>query len=343
MMKIFHLLIAVLIVCVPLSFGKVAQAETSNVRIADQFGLSYLPVYVALTQGLFQKRFEQAGLSGTKVSEIKIASGAAANNALLSGNADLVLGGLTGMFIFHDKTYGTPLEVRGAVSICDSPIFLNTSNPRIRSVKDFTASDRIAMTAPSGTTHAFIFQMAVAQALGQENRHKFDTLAVGLPHADATVALLSGHEPRTHSSTAPFIFEQLADPKVHTIYNSYDVVGGQETLIVAYTTKKWKTENPKTYLATVAALEDAMEFIRENKRDAARIFVDYTQSKFSVDEVYEWLQAKDKKGRPMVHYSPVPRRALILAEYMYQEGILTRQPTSWKDYFWNNLHSLPGS
>ncbi|MGH7486111.1 MAG: hypothetical protein ACREMY_10995, partial [bacterium] len=48
------------------TLGGTAWAETDEVRIADQFGLSYLPVYVALDQELFRKRFEAAGLSGTK-------------------------------------------------------------------------------------------------------------------------------------------------------------------------------------------------------------------------------------------------------------------------------------
>ncbi|HET8609801.1 MAG TPA: hypothetical protein VFM11_08685, partial [Burkholderiales bacterium] len=215
-MKTLRVLTAALAASVALSFAGIARAETGNVRIADQFGLSYLPVYVALKQHLFQKRFEEAGLKGTKVTELKIASGAAANDALLSGNADLVLGGLTGMYILHGKTYGTPLEVRGAAAICDSPIFLNTINPRIKSIKDLTSNDRVAMTAAKGTTHSFIFQLAVAQAFGWDNRHKLDTLAVGMRHPDATVSLLNDREPRTHSSTVPYIFEELANPHVHT-------------------------------------------------------------------------------------------------------------------------------
>ena len=74
------------------AFGNAAGAETREVRIADQFGLSYLPVYVALSEQMFRKRFDAAGLRDVKVTELKIASGSAANDALLSENADLVLG-----------------------------------------------------------------------------------------------------------------------------------------------------------------------------------------------------------------------------------------------------------
>ena len=326
-----------------LAAAPVAHAETTDVRIADQFGLSYLPVYVALDRKMFEQSFAAAGLKDTKVTELKIASGAAANDALLSGNADLVLGGLTGMYILADKTRGTPLEVRGAIAICDSPIYLTTINPRIKSIADLTDTDRISMTAAKGTTHSFILELATAQKLGWNNRHKFDKLAVGMRHPDATVALLSDREPRTHSSTVPFLFEELADPRVHVVYDSYDVVGGRQTLIVAYTTRKWKTENPKTYAATMKALTDAMAFIEKDPAEAAKIYVEHTNSKLAADKVANWLVQKDAKGRPINYYSPAPSRALVLADYMYRDKLLSRKPQSWKDYFWDNLYKLPGS
>ena len=325
------------------AFGNAAGAETREVRIADQFGLSYLPVYVALSEQMFRKRFDAAGLRDVKVTELKIASGSAANDALLSENADLVLGGLTGMFILADKTRGTPLEVRGAMAISDSPIYLTTINPRIKSITDFTDTDRVSMPAAKGTTHSFIFELATAQALGWENRHKLDALAVGMRHPDATVALLNDREPRTHSSTVPFLFQELENPRVHVVYDSYDVVGGRQTLIVAYTTHKWKTENPKVYEATVAALEDAMAFIDKDNMAAARIYVEHTKSKLGAEQVARWLQQKDAKGRLLNDYNAAPSRSLMLADYMYKDKLLARKPESWKDYFWDNLYSLPGS
>ena len=326
-----------------LSLANPASAETSDVRIADQFGLSYLPVYVALDRHLFEQHLAAAGLKDTKVTELKIASGSAANDALLSGNADLVLGGLTGMFILADKTRGTPLEVRGAIAVCDSPIYLTTINPRIKSLSDFTDGDRISMPAAKGTTHSFILELATAEKLGWDQRHKLDALAVGMRHPDATVALLNDREPRTHSSTVPFLFEELANPRVHVVYNSYDIVGGRQTLIVGYTTRKWKTENPKTYKATMDALADAMAFIEEHPADAAKIYVEHTNARMAPEQVAKWLAEKDDKGRELNYYSAVPTRSRMLADYMYKDKLLSRAPSSWEDYFWENLYSLPGS
>ena len=102
-------------------------------------------------------------------------------------------------------------------------------------MKDFQDIDRIAMTAGRGTQHAVILQMAAASAFGWDNREKLDALAVGISHPDGVVGLLSGGGSfKTHATTVPFIQMELADPKVRTLFTSYDVIGSRHTLIVAY-------------------------------------------------------------------------------------------------------------
>ena len=133
------------------------------------------------------------------------------------------------------------------MAIADSPIYYNTVDPRIRSVKDFQETDRIAMTAGKGTQHAVILQMAAASAFGWENREKLDALAVGISHPDGVVGLLSGGGSfRTHATTVPFIQMELADPKVRTLFSSYDVIGSRHTLIVAYAPERWRRESPRS-------------------------------------------------------------------------------------------------
>ena len=130
------------------------------------------------------------------------------------------------------------------------------------------------MTAGKGTQHAVILQMAAASAFGWENREKLDALAVGISHPDGVVGLLSGGGSfKTHATTVPFIQMELADPKVRTLFTSYDVVGGRHTLIVAYAPERWRKENPKLYQATYAALAEAMKIIRRTRARAAELFL----------------------------------------------------------------------
>ena len=62
---------------------------------------------------------------------------------------------------------------------------------------------------------------------------------------------------------------ELADPKVRTLFTSYDVIGSRHTLIVAYAPERWRREAPKLYQATFAALAEAMDIIRKDTRAAA--------------------------------------------------------------------------
>ena len=72
-----------------------AMAQETTVRIAQQFGLAYLPLIVAIDGKLIEKQGEKLGLAGTKVEVATIASGAAVNDALISGSIDVAMAGST--------------------------------------------------------------------------------------------------------------------------------------------------------------------------------------------------------------------------------------------------------
>jgi NitT/TauT family transport system substrate-binding protein len=328
-----------LLICsafVSLLLNQHAIAETSEVRIAQGFGLAYLPIDVMVDQKLLEKHARAMGLDNVKAKLVTVGSGATATDALISNSVDVATGGVTVLLSLWDKTEG---KVRGIMAICDSPMVLISDKPRIKSIGDFTEKDRIAMPAARGSHHAIWIEMEVAKALGWNNRHKLDNLFVTMKHPDATIALLSGKNiVDGHSSTVPFLFEELNDKQLHKVASSYDVAGGRHTLIVAYTTEKWKNENSKTYAALVAALKDAMNYINHNKRAAAALYVRFEKSKLSVDQVTKMLQQEDK-----IYFSPTPSRTMVWAKYMRKDGLLKGNPHSWKDFFWENIYDLPGT
>ena len=312
--------------------------ETKEVRIVQQFGLSYLPLHVAVEQKLIEKHAKAAGLGDLKVTLSKLGSGAAVNDALISGSVDIALGGTTVLMTIWDKSKGRG-DIKGLMAFCDTPMVITTIDPRIKSIRDYREGDRIAMTAARGTHHSISLQMAAAKAFGFENRNRLDNLTVGMSHPDAMIALLSGnHEVKSHSATVPFLQQELADPRVRAVLNSYDVAGGRHTLIVAYNTTRWKTENPRTYAAVAAAFEEAMAFINANKRAAADIYLKAEKSKLSADEVHKILENENA-----IYFSPTPSRVTVWADYMSKVGLLSNKPSSWKDFFFENVHAKPGS
>jgi len=175
--------------------------------------------------------------------------------------------------------------------------------------------------------------IAHRQAEDRAASRRLDPSVVGM------IAILSPHhEIRTHAATIPFLFQELRDPRVHTVINSYDVVGGRHTVAVVYNTEKWKSENPKSYQAVADALTEAMEWIAANKREAAELYVRIEKTQLTADDVYGYLQQEDK-----VLYSPTPSRMMVHAEFMHKIGSLKNMPESWKDLFFENVHDRPGS
>jgi NitT/TauT family transport system substrate-binding protein len=314
-----------------------AQAQ-SKVRIAQQFGLSYLPLHIALELRLIEKHAKELGEADAIVEVVRLTSGTAVNDAILSGSIDVAMAGLTVLLNLHDKTVGQN-SVKGMMAIADSPIYFNTTDPRIKSVKDFQDTDRIAMTAGKGTQHAVILQMAAASAFGWENREKLDALAVGISHPDGVVGLLSGGGSfKTHATTVPFIQMELADPKVRTLLTSYDVIGSRHTLIVAYAPERWRRETPKLYQATFAALSEAMEIIHKDTRAAAELFLRREPSKLGLEAIHALIG--DEK---MLYYTPVPTGVIAYADHMTRTGQLKNKLATWQDAFFDNVHGMHGN
>ena len=249
MLRLIGSLMVVLAVSCPIAMSALAH---SKVRIAQQFGLSYFPLHVALELELIEKRAKELGEAETTIEVVRLTSGVAVNDAIISGNIDVAMGGLTVPLNLHDKTRGEN-SVKGIMGIADSPIAFNTIDPHLKSVKDFRETDRIGMTAGRGTQHAMVLQMATASAFGWEDRDKLDALTLSVSHPDGVVGLLSGSASfKTHATTVPFIQMELANPKVRTLFTSYDVIGRRHTLIVAYASARWRQASPQLYQSKMA-------------------------------------------------------------------------------------------
>jgi hypothetical protein len=65
-----------------------AHAEANTVRIAQPYGLLYLPSYVVVDRHMIEDRAAKAGLGPIKVTLTRLASGPAGSDMLLSGNAE---------------------------------------------------------------------------------------------------------------------------------------------------------------------------------------------------------------------------------------------------------------
>jgi len=161
---------------------------------------------------------------------------------------------------------------------------------------------------------------------------------VNLPHPEGLRALLSGAgEIDALFTSPPFQNQALEAPGIHTVLNSYDVMGGANTFLMVWATKKFRDENPKSYRAVLDALREATDSINADKRRAAEMYVKEGGGKESVDKIVAMM------SDPQVHYTLAPERILPYAQFMQQVGTLRNRPASWKDLFFPDIHDLPGS
>src|SRR5882762_9528338 len=229
-----------------IAIGSVTAANAAEIRLAEQFSMGYLQFNVMKRDRLIEKHATQHGLKDFKVSWQRFNGPVAMNEALLSGSTDIVAGGVPGLITLWDKTQGTSFEVRGICALSSQPFLLNTSNPAIKSIKDFSERDRIALPSIKVSVQAVVLQMAVAAAFGEENYAKLDPLTVSMSPPDSTIALLTGGSINTVFSVPPFQFQQLAQANIHTVLSSFDVIG-PHTFTVAWTSARFRKDNPELY------------------------------------------------------------------------------------------------
>ena len=103
-----------------------AGAETTELRVAKQYGLGYLQMMVMEEMKLVEKHTKAAGLGDVKVNWSTFRSSDVMNDALLSGNLDFASLGTNGLAIIWAKTKGTPVEVKGAAGFNFLPLALVT-------------------------------------------------------------------------------------------------------------------------------------------------------------------------------------------------------------------------
>ena len=249
-----------------------AQAQNQEIRLAQQFSMGYLQLNVMDHQKLIEKHAAALGLKDVKVSWFKFNGPTAVNEALISGNVDIGSGGVPGLLTLWARTKGTPQEVRGISALSSQPFLLNTRDPNIKTIKDFKDTDRIAVPAVKSSVQALTLQMEAAKLYGAKDFEKFDPLTVSMTPPDATVALLKGGAQITAAfSVPPFQYMQLEDKDIHTVLNSFDVMGGSHTFTAIWTSKKFRDANPMLYKAFLAALKEATDIVEHNPKQAARI------------------------------------------------------------------------
>src|SRR5262245_33194420 len=271
-----------------------ASAEVSQLRISRGFGVHYLPLYVMEARGLLQKRVAAAGLGNINVQFLLVDGGNHINDAILAGSIDSASTGTGGFLTLWAKAKGNPnLEIIGLGGSASGGMTMTSRNPTMRTLRDVTEKDRIAVPGIKTSLGAIILQMAVAKEFGDKEYARLDHLTVSMSYPDAVAAMLSSKaEITAHVASAPFSYMELDHPGIHKVFNSVELFG-HVTTIMAFTAEHFRTANPKLTASFVAALGEAIEFIAANKQEAAQIYVRAARLKSPEAEILRIINDPD--------------------------------------------------
>jgi NitT/TauT family transport system substrate-binding protein len=320
-------------------FAVPSQAEVGEGSLAGQYGLPYLPFMVMEHEKLIEKQAKMLGKPELKVQWIIVGGPAAGIDARRSGQLSYSGAGTTSLATLWDKTRGTPEEARAICAMQSMPYSLVTRNPKVKTIKDFTDGDKIALPSVKVAQHALILELAAAKTWGDSNSARLDPITVSMAHPDAMAAPGSGQgEIKRHFASSPFYYEELERPGIRLVLKSYDVLGGRHTNGLLYTTTKFHDANPIVNKAVFEAFKEAVAFIYAKPAAAAGIYLKLTKDKRnSLATLEQWVLD------PEVKYTQTPENTMPFVDFMYRVGRIKNRPSSWRELFFPEAQGFAGS
>lgn len=313
--------------------------EIAQVVLLMQHGLPYLPQMVMDTQKLVEKHAAKAGLPNIKTEYRHLAGTSNLIDALLAGQMHGGVTGVPALVTLWNRSVGTPQEVRALCAVQSMPYVLVTNNPAVKTLRDFTDKDKIALPSVKVSAQAVCLQMAAAKEWGDDNYAKLDAITISRAHPDAATAVMTGgSEINSHYASAPFYYYELEQAGIHQVLKSYDTLGGPATNGVMLMAKSFRDQNPKIAGAIYAAIEEACAFIKANPGDAADIYIKAVSEK-RADRARMTTFVSD----PDNVWTTTPQHSMKFVSFMHKVGTAKKLPESWKDMFLPEAHALAGT
>jgi NitT/TauT family transport system substrate-binding protein len=103
---------------------------------------------------------------------------------------------------------------------------------------------------------------------------------------------------------------------VHRVWSSNELFGNPITALATWTTARFHRDNPKEIVAFIAAIREAIEFIRKDKAAAAAVYAKAEPSKLLPEYFANLLED------PGVCFTLAPENSIKIADYLTRIGIL---------------------
>ncbi|KNZ71168.1 ABC transporter substrate-binding protein [Thermincola ferriacetica] len=293
-----------------------------KIRISLQYGIGYAPLQIMKEKKLLEKY-----LPGVKVEWKQMGTGGVIREALVKGDLDVGFMGIPPYLVAWDK--GVDWKI--AVALASSPQGLQTNKKTVNSLKDLGKNDKIAVPIPGSVQH-ILLAMAAEKELGDAKA--LDKNLISMTHPDGATALISEAAISAHFTSPPYLFKELKAKNIKQIVDAEKAFGGEHSFLVGVTTKKFHDEYPLAYAAFCAAVNDAIYFVNNNTREAAKILA--PEYKLSEEETYKYLTW------PGTNYTSTPYGLMGFAQFMQKYGYIRKVPKDLNEIAWENVVSAIG-
>ncbi len=320
MKRFFRLLLTgmvtlALIQAIGLAAGREAGKE-SRIAIAEQYGLAYAPLQIMKERKLLEKT-----IPGLRVEWQQLNNTAAVREAMLAGRVDAGFIAIPPFLIGWDK--GMAWKI--AAGLSESPVGLVTWKREIRTLKDLSREDRIAVPQPGSVQH-ILLAMACEREFGDAK--KLDNQLITLAHPDGMAALLARKEITAHFTAPPYLFKELEQPGMRQILDGNVAFGGAYTFIVGVTTAQFHDQNPRIYRAFLDALREAVAYIRNHPDQTAALLA--AEYQIPEAELRRYLK------QPGMVYTTEIKGLDQFAAFLKRNGYISRLPQSPAEIRWEN-------
>ena len=317
--------------------GLATAQEAQEITITKQPSILYLPALVMEKQGLIEKAAAENGVKDLKVNWRSFSGGGSATDALLSGNVQIVNSGLGNLLLLWDRTKG---KVKGIATNSALPEDLVTRDPKIKTLKDYGPTDKIAVPTVRVSTQALLLQMAAAKLFGEDQWSRLDANTVQMGHPDAAAMLANPEgEVGSHFGAPPFSQRELKSvPGAHVVIRSTDIVEGGLSQSTLFTTTQFAEANPKIIQAVMTASQQAIDYIKAHTRESVDIYRELSGDKSTPEDLMDMLAQPG-----MMDYTTQPLGSMKFATHMHKVGILKTLPAQWTEYFLPESAALNGN
>ncbi len=313
-----------------------ARAETGQLRLGVQRGMTYLPFIVMQHEHLVELQAAKAGMPGLKVEFNVFSGGPAMTDGLLSDSIDVAATGIPSFVALWAKGKGK-LAIKGLSSYGTLPIALVTRNPNVKTLADFTDKDRIATPGVKTSTQSIFLRMAAEKMYGLAQVDHFDSITVGRGHPDAMAALLGNTEINSHFAIPPYLQAELRHPGVHIVTTSDEIAGGAVSNGTIFLTVRFAEANPKVVAVLYDALKASVALINADTKRAAADYLAVSEERSTPEEIEALLKI------PGTVYDVAPHGIVTMAKFLHRTGMVAAEPKDWKEMYLPLVWDEPGS